>query len=46
MRQAHDAIIKRVKCANSRLRSIIATIEAGCEAVDMAQQLHAAEKAV
>ncbi|WP_434519472.1 metal-sensing transcriptional repressor [Pseudomonas sp. NFX1] len=44
--QSHDAIIKRLKRADGHLRSIIAMIEEGRECVDIAQQLHAVEKAV
>lgn len=44
--QTHDAIIKRLKRADGHLRSIIAMIEDGRECVDIAQQLHAVEKAV
>ncbi|GLO14698.1 metal resistance protein [Pseudomonas putida] len=44
--QSHEAIIKRLKRADGHLRSIIAMIEGGRECVDIAQQLHAVEKAV
>lgn len=44
--QSHDAIVKRLKRADGHLRSIIAMIEDGRECVDIAQQLHAVEKAV
>ncbi|MGV2836795.1 metal-sensing transcriptional repressor [Pseudomonas shirazensis] len=44
--QSHDAIIKRLKRADGHLRSIIAMIADGRECVDIAQQLHAVEKAV
>lgn len=44
--QSHEAIIKRLKRADGHLRSIIAMIEDGRECVDIAQQLHAVEKAV
>ncbi|GLK90767.1 metal-sensing transcriptional repressor [Pseudomonas turukhanskensis] len=44
--QSHDAIIKRLKRADGHLRSIITMIEEGRECVDIAQQLHAVEKAV
>ncbi|AIL63589.1 metal-sensing transcriptional repressor [Pseudomonas alkylphenolica] len=44
--QSHEAIIKRLKRADGHLRSIIAMIEEGRECVDIAQQLHAVEKAV
>ncbi len=44
--QSHEAIIKRLKRADGHLRSIILMIEEGRECVDIAQQLHAVEKAV
>lgn len=44
--QSHEAIVKRLKRADGHLRSIIAMIEDGRECVDIAQQLHAVEKAV
>ncbi|MGW7232988.1 metal-sensing transcriptional repressor [Pseudomonas fulva] len=44
--QSHDAIVKRLKRADGHLRSIITMIEEGRECVDIAQQLHAVEKAV
>ncbi|AAY37966.1 MULTISPECIES: metal-sensing transcriptional repressor [Pseudomonas] len=44
--QSHEAVIKRLKRADGHLRSIITMIEEGRECVDIAQQLHAVEKAV
>lgn len=44
--QSHEAIIKRLKRADGHLRSIIQMIEEGRGCVDIAQQLHAVEKAV
>jgi DNA-binding FrmR family transcriptional regulator len=44
--QSHEAIVKRLKRADGHLRSIIAMIEEGRQCVDIAQQLHAVEKAV
>ncbi|ARD10659.1 metal resistance protein [Pseudomonas savastanoi pv. retacarpa] len=44
--QSHEAIIKRLKRADGHLRSIITMIEDGRECVDIAQQLHAVEKAI
>jgi hypothetical protein NreA len=44
--QSHDDVMKRLKRAEGHLRSIITMIEAGRECVDIAQQLHAVEKAV
>ena len=44
--QSHPAIIKRLKRADGHLRGIIEMIEAGRSCTDIAQQLHAVEKAV
>lgn len=44
--QTHTAIIKRLKRAEGHLRSIVAMIENERACVDIAQQLHAVEKAV
>lgn len=44
--QSHGEIIKRLKRAEGHLRSIVAMIEDGRPCVDLAQQLHAVEKAV
>jgi DNA-binding FrmR family transcriptional regulator len=44
--QSHEAIIKRLKRADGHLRGIITMIEEGRECVDIAQQLHAVEKAI
>lgn len=42
----HPAIIKRLKRANGHLASVIRMIENEQPCVDIAQQLHAVEKAV
>ena len=42
----HPEIVKRLKRAEGHLRSIIAMIDAGRSCLDIAQQLHAVEKAV
>lgn len=42
----HPEIIKRLRRAEGHLRSIVEMIEAGRACVDVAQQLHAVEKAV
>lgn len=42
----HPDIVKRLKRADGHLRSIVAMIEAGRPCLDIAQQLHAVEKAV
>ncbi|BBD36966.1 nickel-resistant protein NirB [Aminobacter sp. Y103A] len=43
---SHPDTIKRLKRAEGHLRGIIAMIEAGRPCLDIAQQLHAVEKAV
>ena len=43
---SHSAITKRLKRAEGHLRSIITMIEDGRACVDIAQQLHAVEKAI
>ena len=43
---SHPAIVARLKRANGHLRSVIEMIEAGKPCPDVAQQLHAVEKAV
>ena len=43
---SHPDIIKRLKRAEGHLHSIIGMIEAGRPCLDLAQQLHAVEKAV
>ncbi len=48
-RQVHDThpeIVKRLKRADGHLRSVIEMIESGRPCVDVAQQLHAVEKAI
>jgi DNA-binding FrmR family transcriptional regulator len=43
---SHPAIIKRLKRADGHLRSIVEMIEAERSCLDIAQQLHAVEKAI
>ncbi|MBX9763569.1 MAG: metal-sensing transcriptional repressor [Pseudomonadaceae bacterium] len=43
---SHRDIVKRLKRAEGHLRSIVGMIEDGRSCVDLAQQLHAVEKAV
>lgn len=43
---SHPAVIARLKRADGHLRSVISMIEAGRPCLDIAQQLHAVEKAV
>ena len=42
----HPEIVKRLQRADGHLRSIVAMIEAGRPCLDIAQQLHAVEKAI
>lgn len=44
--ETHPRIIKRLKRADGHLRSIIEMIEGGRSCLDIAQQLHAVEKAI
>jgi uncharacterized protein len=44
--ETHTDIVKRLKRAEGHLRSVITMIEAGKSCVDIAQQLHAVEKAI
>lgn len=44
--QSHPDIVKRLKRAEGHLRSIVEMIESERSCVDIAQQLHAVEKAV
>jgi len=44
--KTHPEIVKRLKRAEGHLKSIIAMIEGGRPCLDLAQQLHAVEKAV
>ncbi|GAB5428871.1 MAG: metal-sensing transcriptional repressor [Devosia indica] len=43
---SHPDIVKRLKRADGHLRSVIDMIETGRPCVDIAQQLHAVEKAI
>ena len=43
---SHPEIVKRLRRAEGHLRSVIAMIESGKPCLDIAQQLHAVEKAV
>lgn len=44
--QTHPDVIKRLKRAEGHLRSVVEMIEAGRSCLDVAQQLHAVEKAI
>jgi DNA-binding FrmR family transcriptional regulator len=44
--ESHPEIVKRLKRAEGHLRSVVGMIEAGRPCVELAQQLHAIEKAI
>lgn len=44
--QSHSAIVKRLKRAEGHLRTIVNMMEAERSCLDVAQQLHAVEKAI
>lgn len=44
--RTHPAVLKRLKRANGHLAAVVAMIEEGRPCVDVAQQLHAVEKAI
>ena len=44
--ETHPEIVKRLKRADGHLRGVIEMIEAGRPCLDIAQQLHAVEKAI
>jgi DNA-binding FrmR family transcriptional regulator len=44
--ESHPEIVKRLKRAEGHLKSVIAMIESGRACLDIAQQLHAVEKAI
>jgi uncharacterized protein len=46
LHQSHPEIAKRLKRAEGHLRSVIDMIEAARPCLDIAQQLHAVEKAI
>lgn len=46
LHQSHPDILKRLKRAEGHLRSVSSMIEEGRACLDIAQQLHAVEKAV
>lgn len=46
LHQSHPEIVKRLKRADGHLRSVIEMIETGRPCLDIAQQLHAVEKAI
>lgn len=44
--ETHPEIVKRLKRADGHLRSVVEMLEAGRSCLDIAQQLHAVEKAI
>lgn len=46
LHETHPEIVKRLKRAEGHLKSVIAMIEGQRPCVDIAQQLHAVEKAI
>jgi uncharacterized protein len=46
LHQSHTDIVKRLKRVEGHLRSVIGMIEDGRPCLDIAQQLHAVEKAI
>ena len=44
--ETHPDIVKRLKRADGHLKSVIEMIESGRSCLDVAQQLHAVEKAI
>ena len=46
LHESHPEIVKRLKRANGHLKSIIGMIESDRACIDIAQQLHAVEKAI
>ena len=44
--QTHSDIVKRLKRAEGHLRRVLAMFEEGRDCLDLAQQLHAVEKAI
>ncbi|MFD1488759.1 MULTISPECIES: metal-sensing transcriptional repressor [Ancylobacter] len=44
--ETHPEIVKRLKRADGHLRSVIEMLEAGRSCLDIAQQLHAVERAI
>ena len=46
LHETHPDIVKRLRRAEGHLKSVIEMIEAGRPCLDLAQQLHAVEKAI
>jgi len=46
VRQSHREIVKRLKRAHGHLGTVIEMVEQGRDCLDVAQQLHAVEKAI
>lgn len=46
LHETHPEIVKRLRRAEGHLRSVIGMIDAGRSCLELAQQLHAVEKAI
>ena len=46
LHQSHSNLVKRLKRADGHLRNVIEMMEAGRPCADIAQQLHAVERAI
>ena len=46
LHQSHSDLVKRLKRADGHLRNVIEMMEAGRPCADIAQQLHAVERAI
>jgi len=46
LHRSHPEIVKRLRRAEGHIRSIVSMVEGGRPCLDIAQQLHAVEKAV
>ena len=46
LHESHPEIVKRLKRAEGHLHSVVGMMEAGKPCIDLAQQLHAVEKAI
>lgn len=46
LHESHPALVKRLKRAQGHLHNVIAMIESGRQCADIAQQLHAVERAI
>jgi DNA-binding FrmR family transcriptional regulator len=46
LHESHPAIVKRLKRADGHLKRVVEMIESGRSCLDIAQQLHAVERAI